>query len=139
MSHKFNTLYDFDNLNNNINNNNDIEEIKTKINLSIEVKSVSGTHLYMNKLNQDTYLIYPDIKLVDNIDNENFIQIFGVFDGHGDNGHIISKEIKEYFLQYFNQLNLAESEEYYKKHSKLIHTVIYILMFIIQTELIHIN
>ena len=101
------------------------KEIKTKINLSIEVKSVSGTHLYMNKLNQDTYLIYPDIKLVDNIDNENFIQIFGVFDGHGDNGHIISKEIKEYFLQYFNQLNLAESEEYYKKLCENNHEVIF--------------
>ena len=45
----------------------------------------------------------------------NFIQIFGIFDGHGEYGDIISKEIKEYFLQYFNQLNLAESEEYYKK------------------------
>jgi serine/threonine protein phosphatase PrpC len=69
----------------------------------------------MNKLNQDTYLIYPDIKKVDNIDNEHFIKILGVFDGHGDNGHIISKEIKHYFLDYFNKLNLAEPDDYYKK------------------------
>ena len=90
-------------------------EIKPNINISIEVKSIPGTHLFRNKLNQDTYLIYPDIKLIDNLEDEHFIQIFGVFDGHGDDGHIISKEIKEYFLEYFNKLNLKESDNYYEK------------------------
>ena len=92
-----------------------IKEIKPNINISIEVKSIPGTHLFRNKLNQDTYLIYPDIKLIDNLDKENFIQIFGVFDGHGDDGHIISKEIKEYFLEYFNKSNLKESDNIYEK------------------------
>ena len=102
-----------------------IEEIKPNINISIEVNSIPGTHLFRNKLNQDTYLIYPDIKLIDNLDKENFIQIFGVFDGHGDDGHIISKEIKEYFLEYFNKLNLEKSENYYKKLSENNYKEIY--------------
>ena len=92
-----------------------IKKIKPNINISIEVKSIPGTHLFRNKLNQDTYLIYPDIKLIDNLDKENFIQIFGVFDGHGDDGHIISKEIKEYFLEYFNKSNLKQSDNIYEK------------------------
>ena len=95
--------------------NNEIKEIKPNINISIEVKSIPGTHLFRNKLNQDTYLIYPDIKLIDNLDKENFVQIFGVFDGHGDDGHIISKEIKEYFLEYFNKVNLEKRDNIYEK------------------------
>ena len=99
----------------NKNKENKDNEVKLNINISIEVKSIPGTHLFRNKLNQDTYLIYPDIKLIVHLDNEHFIQIFGVFDGHGDDGHIISKEIKEYFLEYFNKMNLTKSDNYYEK------------------------
>ena len=44
-----------------------------------------------SKKNQDNILIHS---------NENFI-VFGIFDGHGEFGHIISKHISEYLNNYF--------------------------------------
>ena len=89
-----------------------IKAIKNEIKLTIEALSVPGTNYNSNKLNQDTYFIFPDIKYTNNLNENNFIQIFGIFDGHGEYGDIISKEIKEYFLQYFNKLNLKNEKIY---------------------------
>ena len=86
--------------------------LKHGIKLSIEALSIPGTNLNSKKMNQDTYFIYPDIKFANNLNNDNFIQIFGIFDGHGDYGDIISKEIKEYFLEFFNKLNLNDVNNY---------------------------
>ena len=57
------------------------------------------------KINQDSYLIN------ENLFKENF-NIYGVFDGHGENGHLISKYISEYMNDYYtNKLNFFLSEE----------------------------
>ena len=57
------------------------------------------------KINQDSYLIK------ENIFNQNF-NIYGVFDGHGENGHLISKYISEFMNEYFtSKLNYYITEE----------------------------
>ena len=57
------------------------------------------------KDNQDSYII------IENLFSENF-NIYGVFDGHGDNGHLISKFISDYINDYFkNKLNYFLTEE----------------------------
>ena len=92
--------------------------LKNDIKISIEAISVPGTNLNMNKINQDTYFIIPEIKSINILENQEFIQIFGIFDGHGDNGHIISKEVKEYFREYFNKKNLDDSLNIYENLCK---------------------
>ena len=57
------------------------------------------------KINQDSYLIK------ENNFKENF-NIYGIFDGHGDNGHLVSKYISEYMNEYFeHKLNYYLTEE----------------------------
>ena len=89
-----------------------LKTFKHELKISIEALSIPGTNLNSSKLNQDTYFILPDIKHNKNIIKEKFIQIFGIFDGHGDFGEIISKEIKGYFLEYFNKINLEDENNY---------------------------
>ena len=56
--------------------------------------SVAGISDGSEKTNQDSYLI-----------NENIFQecfnVYGVFDGHGDEGHVVSKYVTEYMNKYF--------------------------------------
>ena len=47
------------------------------------------------KTNQDSYLI------IENLFSQNF-NIYGVFDGHGDNGQLISKHISDFMNDYYN-------------------------------------
>ena len=54
-----------------------------------------------SKINQDSYLI------LENIFKSNFY-IFGIYDGHGSNGHLISKYVSQYMNEFFL------SEENYK-------------------------
>lgn len=59
------------------------------------------------KINQDSYLVN------ENIFGQNF-NIYGVFDGHGINGHLISKHISDFIKDYFsNKFNyyLNENEK----------------------------
>ena len=57
------------------------------------------------KINQDSYLIN------ENMFKENF-NIYGVFDGHGENGHFISQYISNFMKDYFtNKLNYFLTEE----------------------------
>ena len=92
--------------------------IKNSLTISIESLSIPGTNLNTNKINQDTYFIIPDTKSINILENQEFIQIFGIFDGHGDNGHIISKEVNEYFKEYFNKKNLKDSSNIYENLCK---------------------
>ena len=65
------------------------------------------------KINQDSFLILTKIN---NILNFN---IFAVFDGHGINGHLVSKYISNYFKKKFKNeeqiKNMKETEEIYNK------------------------
>ena len=77
----------------------------------IEAISIPGTNLSKEKINQDTYMILPDNILSE---NEIKIKIFGVFDGHGEYGDIISNEVKNYFIEYFSKLDYYSDENYDK-------------------------
>ena len=69
------------------------------------VTTMSGICDEKEKINQDSYLIK------ENIFKENY-NIYGVFDGHGENGHFVSKYISEYMNDYFtDKLNYLISEE----------------------------
>ena len=85
-------------------NKNKISNFNNNIILS-SVITIPGILDEKEKINQDSYFIK------ENIFKENF-NIYGVFDGHGDNGHLISKYISEYMNEYFtNKLNYFLSEE----------------------------
>ena len=66
--------------------------------LKIKIKSSKITQPGLNynkpKTNQDSYLILENIF-------EQKLNIYGIFDGHGENGHLISNLISKFFAQYF--------------------------------------
>ena len=66
------------------------------------ILSIPGSHKGMEKINQDVSL------LVENINECKNIKLFGVFDGHGNYGDILSKEISEFFSTFFSNKNLYE-------------------------------
>ena len=57
--------------------------------------STPGSNNGRIKKNQDCYFIIPKLN------NFEEIKIFGIFDGHGENGDILSNEIKDFFHNYF--------------------------------------
>ena len=64
------------------------------------------------KINQDSYLIR------ENIFNED-INLYGIFDGHGDNGHLISKYISKYINDYYlNSKNIIDNKDDLSKLQK---------------------
>ena len=68
------------------------------LNKNIIISSVitkSGICDEEEKINQDSYLIK------ENIFNDDF-NLYGIFDGHGDNGHLISKYISKYIKDFFS-------------------------------------
>ena len=71
---------------------------------SFEIYSLPGTEKEQQKINQDTYLIFP------NMNNTPNAKIFGVFDGHGINGDKLSQEIRDYFIEFFSDRNKYEKE-----------------------------
>jgi len=57
------------------------------------------------KINQDSFII------IENLLSQNF-NIYGIFDGHGDNGHLISKFISDFMNNYYsNKINYYLNEE----------------------------
>ena len=85
-------------------NKNQISSLNNNITVS-SVITMPGICDEKEKINQDSYLIK------ENIFKENF-SIYGVFDGHGDNGHLISKYISGSMNEYFNnKLNYYITEE----------------------------
>lgn len=79
-----------------------IEKKKNKFKnlVSFDVFSLPGIEKGKQKINQDSYLVLP------NINNTSNCKIFGVFDGHGDNSDILSQEIRDYFIEYFSDNNI---------------------------------
>ena len=73
----------------------------------------------MNKLNQDTYLIYPDIKLVDNIDNENANIITAeqasAIQSKLLHNQFVSPEEEQKLTEYVSQLSLKDTGGYQQK------------------------
>lgn len=57
--------------------------------VSYKSESKAGTDINgIPKINQDSYFFYDDFNNIKNL------WLFGVFDGHGLNGHLVSKFIK---------------------------------------------
>ena len=52
------------------------------------------------KINQDNYIIINDILGCEEV------KIFGVFDGHGEYGHLLTQEIRDMFQEFFLNINL---------------------------------
>ena len=52
------------------------------------------------KTNQDSYV------MIDSIFNNPKINIFGVLDGHGSNGHLVSEYVKKAIIKYFSNKEL---------------------------------
>eukprot|EP01015_Nassula_variabilis_P023549 TRINITY_DN441_c0_g2_i2.p1 TRINITY_DN441_c0_g2~~TRINITY_DN441_c0_g2_i2.p1 ORF type:complete len:286 (-),score=52.85 TRINITY_DN441_c0_g2_i2:37-894(-) len=69
----------------------DEEELPEKqVKMRFRMNSRTGYNPYNpNKINQDSFIIRPNL-----LDFEN-VHLFGVFDGHGSNGHFVSNFLKE--------------------------------------------
>ena len=78
---------------------------KRKNIISFEIYSLPGTERFQQKINQDTYLVMP------NVNNTHNAKIFGIFDGHGMNGDKLSQEIRDYFIEFFSDKKKYEKEE----------------------------
>ena len=76
-----------------------IVENNLKINSAYITKA--GLDDKKEKTNQDSFLILENLY-------ENILNIFGVFDGHGKNGHLISSLVSNFLSQY-----LTNKENYY--------------------------
>ena len=107
-----------------LNNRKDISEYK-KINkkmkkmICYDMISIPGIDHGRIKINQDSYFIIPKLKECDEI------KIFGIFDGHGENGDKISKEIRDFFEQYFynmfkKNINNENEKNKYEENKKVI-------------------
>ena len=73
-------------------------------------KTKPGINNDVEKTNQDSYLIK------ENIFGEKF-NIYGVFDGHGDDGHFVSKYISYYINDYYtNESNLDKNNSSLSKN-----------------------
>ena len=73
----------------------DFEKLKNN-KIIFEAFSVPGSTKGISKINQDSYMV------LSSINNSKNILVFGVFDGHGKYGDIISTEVRDYFIEYFN-------------------------------------
>ena len=74
---------------------NKIPLLSEKIILS-SVLSKPGINDEEEKINQDSYIIE------ENMFNQDFY-LYGIFDGHGDNGHLISKYISTFISEFYNE------------------------------------
>ena len=82
-----------------------LHKIKKKnLVISYEIYSLPGTEKGNQKINQDAYLIFP------NVNNTYNAKIFGIFDGHGKYGDKLSLEIRDYFIEFFSDKNKYEKE-----------------------------
>ena len=80
--------------NNNNNNNNNNKSVNNFYNYkTFSVLSVAGKNFGVKKINQDT----PVASV--NINGIKEFNIFGVLDGHGTNGHHVSKYLSNYLLE----------------------------------------
>ena len=91
------------------------KKLKNNKKILIESISIPGTKLEKEKINQDSYMILPNKLISENKESQSSIlKIFGIFDGHGEFGDIISKEVKNYFIEYFSKFNFNSNDNYEK-------------------------
>ncbi len=88
-----------------LNLNKVINKYKSRL-ICYSKKSKGGTDILGNdKINQDNYLCLNKIYGLKNY------SVFGVFDGHGENGHLVSDFVKKYLTSYFLFKNQLDEDE----------------------------
>ena len=99
---------------NNVKKEKDKEE-KDKEKTIVYINKIEGITLAgknergIKKINQDTYFIEKNVNGVDNFN------IFGVLDGHGDNGHLASKFVQNFMINQLKNHPLIKNEKDPKK------------------------
>ena len=85
-----------------LNNNRNINPLKFKSKVKdYYCISIAGTDIFGKaKTNQDSFLS------ILNIYNLNNYSVFAIFDGHGTNGHYVSKYAKNYFQNIFENIDI---------------------------------
>ena len=73
----------------------DLQTIDDNININSSFITKAGIDDKKEKTNQDSYLLLEKLF-------ENKLTIFGVFDGHGVNGHLISSLVSQFLSKYLN-------------------------------------
>ena len=90
---KINRGYSLENIHNRMNRNNVNYKKSYKV-VDYGYHTIAGTNAYfVPKTNQDSYLIKAD-----KINSGEIEYTFGVFDGHGLQGHFVSQAIKQFFM-----------------------------------------
>lgn len=77
-----------------------------------------------NWINQDNYLVWENIENNGEINNplcnkENQLRIYGVFDGHGENGHYVSRKCKDFFPISIINSNFNMDDAFFSVHNEL--------------------
>ena len=88
----------------------------TKINYykNFSVETLPGKNFGVTKINQDTPIVSV------NINGVNGFNIFGVLDGHGSNGHYVSKFLGDYFIKSIsNDKDILSCENLDKIYQKI--------------------
>ena len=83
----------------------DINLIKNRKLKVYNCLSTGGNIKGKPKINQDCFLIMNDILGCEEI------KIFGVFDGHGEHGDLLSQEIRDMIKEYFSNINYYENNK----------------------------
>jgi len=83
--------------------NHNIKQKKTNFFSSFDAISLPGSKNQMTKINQDSFMVLTNICNIKNF------KIFGVFDGHGEFGEEISREVSNFFINYYNDINLYKN------------------------------
>lgn len=76
-----------------MNNLTSLEKIQNGFHFSYCFKTQKGFNPTFNKENQDTLIALP------NLNNREWQHFFAVGDGHGENGHLISRTLRNYFTE----------------------------------------
>ena len=96
---------------NNLNQENKLNEINSLFSKNIYIKSCKATSIAgkdedgLKKVNQDTYIIERNINGVLNFN------IFGVLDGHGMNGHLVSQFVSRHIINRIRNHYLIKNEK----------------------------
>ena len=84
-------------------NLNNINNIKRRKLIDYDCLSIGGQKKGASKTNQDSFLIF------DSILGCKDVKIFGVLDGHGEHGDLLTQEIRDLFKDYFSNIKYYDN------------------------------
>ena len=80
-----------------------INNIKRRKLIDYDCLSIGGQKKGVSKTNQDSFLIFDSI-----LDCKD-VKIFGVFDGHGEHGDLLTQEIRDLFKDFFSNIKYYDN------------------------------